>query len=148
MTYVEIKAAISAALNDLFPGIPVYGNDTVEGYNRPCFFLDVIPETDISGVNFQHKYCTVEITKVQRTADEADALDFFNAIERAFYLKLAVGDRKINTSRFAPAWIGDFGNVPTITFELEWFEAVEKRITQPLIEEVITEESVNGITAD
>lgn len=138
ITYTDIKAAITAALNDISPGVPVYGLETVEGYKRPCFFLDIVPELDEGSVNFKHKYCTAEITKVQQTADEADALEFFCAVEQAFYLKLAVKDRKINTSRFSPAWLGEFSNIPTITFEMEWYEAVEKTIKQPYIEQVIT----------
>lgn len=147
--YEDIKAAITAEINRIFPGIPVYGLDTVEGYSKPCFFLDIIPETSEGNINFKHKYCTVTITKVQRAADEADALDFFQKIEQAFYLKLAVKDRKINTNRFAPAWLGEFGNVPTITFEMEWYEAVERVISQPIIEKVytnLTEGEQNGIT--
>lgn len=139
ITYTDIKSAITTALNNIFPGVPVYGLDTTEGYKRPCIFLDIVPELDEGSVNFRHKYCTVEITKVQKSTDEADALDFFLAIEQKFYLKIAVKDRKINTARFTPAWLGEFGNVPTITFEMEWYEAVEKTIKQPYIEQVITE---------
>lgn len=37
MTLKEIKKAVNSALKEKYPGVNIYGADTIEGYVRPSF---------------------------------------------------------------------------------------------------------------
>lgn len=127
MNYKEIKKTISSTIQKLYPGIPVYGIETAKGYEKPCFFISATTHLIDGNHAFKRKGCYIEILMMQIQPDEAQALTFFEAIEKAFYPKLVVGDRSLTTDDFGTEFVGDEENIPCIEFHTEFYEEVEKQ---------------------
>lgn len=142
MTYKEIKAAIVKKLREIELDIPIYGTDTTEGYQTPCFFVSINVELTEGGYNVMEKTLYAEILKVQPAADEVDALEFFQKIEDAFYPKLQVGDRFLTTSDFSHDFEGDHRNVPYIEFQSNFYDAVHHKTDAKTLQEVRLKEDV------
>lgn len=135
MTLKDIKKAVNITLKSKYP-YPVYGVDTVEGYQRPSFFVYATETFSEYTKNAIHKNVDVEIDFIQTIPDESEAMEFFATMGKAFMPKLAVGKRRLNVdgiySRF------EDGNVPVFGFESEFWTAIEKpEETAPLMGEVI-----------
>ncbi len=139
----DIKKAVVSKLKEIYPDYPVYGNDTVDGYSKPCFFVEVSQLFSEGGVNYKYRSCVIEITLVQCIPDEVESLDFFVEIEKAFYPKLEVGDRLLNTSNFAIDWLGENRNIPKVDFDVDYFEATEKEEKQELLTKLRIKEVLN-----
>ena len=136
MTYKEIKKSIISILKSLYLNEKVYGIETVKGYTPPCLFVNITPVVTERSVNVKRKICAVEILRMQRTVDEADALDFFERVEDALHPKLVVGDRYLNTSDFQASYMGEDMNVPLIEFSIEFYERVNKEDNAKLMKKV------------
>ena len=44
-TVSDVKKACTGVLRAAFPNMPVYDNDTVDGYQRPSFFVEIMSST-------------------------------------------------------------------------------------------------------
>lgn len=126
MKYKEIKKTISSTIQKLYPEVPVYGIETTKGYEKPCFFVSTTTHLIDGNHAFKRKGCYIEILMMQDEPNEAQALAFFETIEKAFYPQLVVGDRSLTTDDFSTEFIGDDENIPSIEFHTEFYEEVEK----------------------
>lgn len=142
MTYSDIKKSIIEALRDAFPGEKIYGTDIVKGFKRPCIFVSLSPGLTEETVNIKAKTCYVEILRMQPQPDEDDALAFFEKVEGIFSPKVAVGNRRLNSSDFRATFIGEENNVPQIEFEIDYYVNVEKKETSRMIEQVEIKEEL------
>ena len=145
MTIKEIKKAVNAALKKAHPDCKIYGADTIEGYERPCFFTYVNLTFSESTKNMSHKNVEVTIDYIQRSPDESDGMEFFSKMERLFCLKLDTGDRKLSTSNQQSDFVGDNANIPSFSFDVEFWDAIEKETDNtPLMGELIMKEVTQG----
>lgn len=142
MTYSDIKKSIMQTLREGFPGEKVYGTDSIKGFKRPCLFVSLSPGLTEETVNIKAKTCYVEILRMQPQPDEEDALVFFEKVEGLFSPKVAVGNRRLNSSDFRAAFIGEGNNVPQIEFEIDYYVNVEKKQTNRMIEHVEIKEEL------
>ena len=145
MTLKEIKKAVNVALKKAYPDCKIYGADTIEGYERPCFFTYVKLTFSESTKNMAHKNVEVTIDYIQRSPDESDGMDFFTKMERLFCLKLDAGERKLSTSNQQSDFVGDNANIPSFSFDVEFWDAIEKETDNtPLMGELIMKEVTQG----
>ena len=131
----EIKKAVSDVLQSEFPGTPVYGIDTVEGYKRPSFFVTISLDILEATKNCVHKTAEIEIDYIQPAPDEEKALDFFTKTEQRFLPKLYAGDRKLTTSEFYFDFLGDHGDIPHVEFQTEFWDDWGTEETAELMKE-------------
>lgn len=142
-TVKDIRVALTKALKAEYPNVKVYGFDTVEGYERPSFFVYVTQTFYEPTINVTHKNVNIEINYIQQTPDEADALSFFERMERLFCQKLQVGERFLNTSDLQMYFDGENKNIPCFEMDVEFYSEIEKEPdTTPLMGEVIYDEEV------
>lgn len=145
MTLKEIKKAVNAALKKSYPDYKIYGADTIEGYEKPCFFTYTNLTFSESTKNMAHKNVEVTIDYIQRSPDESDGMDFFTKMEHLFCLKLDTGDRKLSTSNQQSDFVGDNANIPSFSFDVEFWDAIEKETDNtPLMGELIMKEVTEG----
>lgn len=138
MKLTEIKKACISLLQREFKKEYIcYSSMVVEDYQRPCFFTQLKVTTN-EPMNFNSRYIQANfyITIMQKTPDEAEALDLINAIEKLFGLAVAVGDRSVKVTEFDYDFVGTKGNIPEITVELEWCSKIEHEEEAEVIEKV------------
>lgn len=136
MTLKEIKKAVNSALKEKYPDMKIYGADTVEGYTRPSFFVYITQTFSESTKNAFHKNVEVEIDYIQKTANEADGMDFFTAMEKTFGQKLKVGSRNLNTSNMDLNFQGENSNIPVCTFDVEFWDVIPRTDNSKLMKEL------------
>ena len=113
-------------LKAVYPDYPIYGADTIEGYEKPSFFVYVTQTFAEFNANLIHKNVEVEIDFIQREPDESAGMGFFNKMQQVFLKKLKVGTRYLNISNHSFEFLGDHANIPVFSFEIEYYESIEK----------------------
>ena len=125
-TLKEIKRAVVETLKKAYPENKVYGADTVEGYEKPSFFVYVTQTFSEVTKNAVHKNVEIEVDFVQNSPNESEAMEFFEKMERLFHHKLDTGKRKLTTSDLSMEFQGEHQNIPCFFFNLEFWDAFEK----------------------
>lgn len=85
-TITDVKTACTRILNEVFPDVPIYGNDTYDGYKRPSFFTEIRlrgGERKLSRYQKSKGYSFI-VTLFESTHDEAYCLDVYEQIKVAF----------------------------------------------------------------
>lgn len=125
-TYADIIKEVNLILKREYPNIKRYGNDTVDNAVPPYFFVEVVPlGTDRESKNMMHKSCSVKITFVQKIAKQVEALEVIENIFDALGMVLIVGDRRLLVTEYTHDYIEDHGNIPQMSFKLDWYESTE-----------------------
>lgn len=125
-TYADIIKEVNLILKREYPNVKRYGNDTVDNAVPPYFFVEVVPlGTDRESKNMMHKSCSVKITFVQKIAKQVEALEVIENIFDALGMVLIVGDRRLLVTEYTHDYIEDHGNIPQMSFKLDWYESTE-----------------------
>lgn len=126
VTYADIIKEVNLILKREYPDIKRYGNDTVDNAAPPYFFVEVVPlGISRESKNILKKSCSVKITFVQKTIKQVEALNVIEHIFEVLGMTLDVGGRKLLVSDYSHEYIEDHGNIPQISFSLEWYESTE-----------------------
>ena len=126
VTYADIIKEVNLILKREYPSIKRYGNDTVDNAVPPYFFVEVVPlGISRESKNMLKKSCSVKITFVQKTIKQVESLNVIEHIFEVLGMTLDVGGRKLLVSDYSPEYIVDHGNIPQISFGLEWYESTE-----------------------
>lgn len=124
-------------------GYDVYGNEVIEGYNTPSFFLEIKPKsiTVESAVTKKFIY-TILITYNQKVASELDNLTKVDDMMELFGNNLPLSDGKsINLSSFTYEFTGTNANLLKFSMETEYYDKVDPK-TEPY--EIATEININS----
>ena len=125
-TYADIIKEVNLILKREYPDIKRYGNDIVDNAVPPYFFVEVVPlGVNRESKNMLKKSCSVKITFVQKTIKQVEALNVIEHIFEVLGMTLDVGGRKLLVSDYSHEYIEDHGNIPQISFSLEWYESTE-----------------------
>ena len=126
VTYAYIIKEVNLILKREYPDIRRYGTDTVDNAVPPYFFVEVVPlGISRESKNMLKKSCSVKITFVQKTIKQVEALNVIEHIFEVLGMTLDIGDRKFLVNNYSHEYIEDHGNIPQISFDLEWYESTE-----------------------
>lgn len=137
MTIAEVKAGLLAKMQTIFPESKwkYYGMDVVEGFERPCFFTQLkLVDSSPSNFNSRNIQATFYINVMQKSIDEADALDLIQRLQDLFGLAVRIGDRAVHVTNMDYDFIGTDRNIPEISFDLEWGAEISHKENLPLME--------------
>jgi hypothetical protein len=144
LALTDIKTAINTLLINKF-GYKVYGNEVKEGFDKPSFFVELLPNaTNTENQNFTSNLLTVVITYFQDIHSYLDTdlnnIKVYDEIKALFMPKLLVKDRYLTVSDFRYEYTDtDFIQ---IYFNLNYFDTSGRvRDTEP----VATEITINNI---
>lgn len=125
MTLLDIKAAVITALREKYGSVyKVYGNDTTEGYVKPCLFVYIDQTFADRTKNAYHRAAEIEIDCMRKTVKEVESLAFFAEMEELFGGKLEVGDRFLNCTDQSEEYTGEHENIPVFTFTVEYWDQI------------------------
>lgn len=126
VTYADIIKEVNLILKREYPSIKRYGNDTVDNAVPPYFFVEVVPfGINRESRNMMHKSCSVKITFVQKVAKQTEALEVIENIFDSLGMVLIIKDRRLLVTEYTHDYIEDHGNIPQISFKLDWYESTE-----------------------
>lgn len=126
ITYADVIKEVNLILKREYPNIKRYGNDTVDNAVPPYFFVEVVPfGTDRESQNMMHKSCSVKITFVQKIAKQTEALEVVENIFDSLGMVLIIKDRRLLVTEYTHDYIEDHGNIPQMSFKLDWYESTE-----------------------
>lgn len=126
ITYADIIKEVNLILKKEYPNIKRYGNDTVDNAVPPYFFVEVVPfGTDRESQSMMHKSCSVKITFVQKIAKQVEALEVIENIFDSLGMVLVIKDRRLLVTEYTHDYIEDHGNIPQMSFKLDWYESTE-----------------------
>nr|DAM81731.1 MAG TPA: tail completion protein [Caudoviricetes sp.] len=126
ITYADIIKEVNLILKKEYPNIKRYGNDTVDNAVPPYFFVEIVPfGIDRESRNMMHKSCSVKITFVQKIAKQTEALEVIENIFDSLDMVLIIKDRRLLVTEYTHDYIEDHGNIPQISFKLDWYESTE-----------------------
>lgn len=124
--YADIIKEVNLILKREYPNIKRYGNDTVDNAVPPYFFVEVVPfGINRESRNMMHKSCSVKITFVQKVAKQTEALEVIENIFDSLGMVLIIKDRRLLVTEYTHDYIEDYGNIPQISFKLDWYESTE-----------------------
>lgn len=126
-TVSDVKKACTGVLRAAFPNMPVYDNDTVDGYQRPSFFVEILSRGRTSeSARVQRFSFAYVITYFEVTHSEADCLAKYESICSAFMPAVRVfqGQRtRVNVRNVSYSWIGENQDMLQIT--INFHDAIE-----------------------
>jgi hypothetical protein len=126
ITYADIIKEVNLILKREYPNIKRYGNDNVDNAVPPYFFVEVVPyEVSRESQNMLKKSCSVKITFVQKVVKQVEALEVIERIFETLGMTLRIEGRKILVTEYTHEYIEDHGNIPQISFKLDWYESTE-----------------------
>ena len=136
MTLIEVKKGLNEALQTLYSitEYRYYGVDTVEGYQRPCFFTKLQPvQMRPENYNTYLNQVTFFITYIQKEVDEIDAIKKVEEIRELFGLYVKINKRALDVIDFEYDFIGTDKNILEISIDIEWFDKIEYKTNQLLM---------------
>lgn len=139
----DLKRACNGILGKLYPDMRIYGTDTPEIQQRPCFFTEIIPygfryETR----NFARISAAYKITYLEKACSEEDQLQKLAGIRQAFGMTVSAGSRKLLVKEFNHEYAGSHNNILQISITFDWHENTGKPESGELIREVTVRETL------
>ena len=118
ITLKQLKKACNDKVKSTFPAIKVYGNDTIDGYDRPAFFSEILHH----GYSHESKAyaingATFKLTLFEKSHDEEYCLDVFEKLRDSFGMTLQVAERHLLVGEFSYEFIGENANMLQISAE-------------------------------
>lgn len=127
----DIYASVSNLLKGEY-GYKIYGNEVLEGYKNPSFFVQLLPSgIRNASTNFHEESYSIVITYFQAKPDSLDNYKKIDRIRELFGQKLQIGTRLVNVTEYDFDFVGDNKNVLQITVEIEFLNGIRKIDTNP-----------------
>ena len=135
LALTDIKLAINTLLKNKY-GYKIYGREVKEGFDRPSFFVELLPNgTNIENQNFTSNSITVVITYFQDVFSDLDNIKKYDEIKALFMPKLLVKDRYLTVSDFRYEYADT--DYMQIYFNLNYFDTSGRtRDTEPVATEI------------
>ena len=120
----EVKKEMIQVIKNLYPkGYRFYGAEVTEGYEKPSFFTQILPEKmENETKNVRSNVLMFVITYFQKEVDEADMLEKARTIRNAFGMKVKVRDRHINVIDYDYDFVGSDDNILQIRVTVSFFD--------------------------
>lgn len=125
MKLTDLKKSVNSVLKNVFPLISRKSNDTVEGFDKPTFFTQIIPVVSQNEtVNYSSNKVLVIINYFNGDLGEVDNLEMYDEIKRAFGMTLKVNERSFLIRNFVSSTID---GVLQTKFDLDYLVTTDKK---------------------
>lgn len=124
ITLLAIKQAINSAISPT--GLKVYGNEIKEGFDRPCFFVNLTPVTsETFKKDTSENSLLVEIVYFSENRTDLENIKMYDALKKIFAPVLVVGDKKKLVRNFRGEVIDEEDHIYSIKFDLNYYDEIE-----------------------
>lgn len=95
VTLMALTKDINQILRDATK-LRIYGNEVKEGFQRPCFFVQVLPVQDqIESANLERRLITVIIHYFSEHGTDPENLTMADTLRQTFGMIISAGGRKL-----------------------------------------------------
>ena len=133
----DIQKVIISKLKEL--NIDVYANDVKEGFNTPCFFVNIEKfENSFENSNCVKKYLDIYVRYINENTTDIEKIEIIENLENLFIKTLSVNDRvfTLHNKSFSKG-----ENDVELNFGIEYYEFLED-------EEETNSEKMNNFELD
>lgn len=124
----DICTTVNLLLKSKYPSYKTYGHEVVEGFDKPSFFVNLVPNTiSNESVNYKKYSYSIVITYFQDRPNEIDNLNKADEIQALFGYHLKVGDKLLAITDFDYEFVGEYTNILQMSFEMEYMEYNQKQ---------------------
>jgi len=119
VTLTALTKDINQILRDATK-LRIYGNEVKEGFQRPCFFVQVLPVQDrIESANLERRLITVIIHYFSEQATDPENLTMADTLRQTFGMVIAAAGRKFTRG---DARIDTVDGVLQFKFDLSFYD--------------------------
>lgn len=93
LSLVTLKKALVETLKPL--NINIIANEIRSGFEKPAFFISLIPISNDTGINMQERVITVNIHYFSKEKTDIDNLKMIDKLNDLFINQIKVGDRTL-----------------------------------------------------
>ena len=134
----DIQKVITLKLREL--NIEVYANNVKEGFNTPCFFVNVEKfENSLENSNCVKRYLDIYIRYINENISDIEKIEIIEKLENLFLKTLSVNDRVFTLHN--KSFSRDENDYIEFNFGIEYYEFLED-------EEEINSEKMNNFELD
>ncbi len=133
----DIQKVIISKLKEL--NIEIYANDVKEGFNTPCFFVNIEKfENSFENSNCVKKYLDIYVRYINENTTDIEKIEIIENLENLFIKTLSVNDRvfTLHNKSFSKG-----ENDVELNFGIEYYEFLQD-------EEEINSEKMNNFELD
>lgn len=139
----DLKRACNGILGKLYPDMKIYGVDSPEAQQRPCFFTEIVPYgLKYETRNFARISAAYKITYLEKTCSEEDQLQKLSGIRQGFGMTVTVGSRKLLVTEFNHEYAGSHNDILQISITFDWCENTKEPESGDLIRDVTVHEEL------
>lgn len=146
-TIKDIKKAVITTIAKKFT-YHCYEFGVVEGMEMPCFFVRVTGSGEINTKNTYKQNYSVEIVMMYGKEEKGNESKILEDIEKMkhLFLKTVQTEKKIiQVKNLELKYTGERGNIPEMTFDLEFLDSLYEEDTEEIMRFArIKEETTNG----
>lgn len=142
MPNVVKQSAILATIVKLLRaefGYPVYADEVVDGYQKPCFFITASSTMTTQARNWLEKDMQVAILHIPADDEknEIHYMDVIDRIQRLFQIGIPAGDRFLHIASVEDDRMGEEQDLLQITLDIPFVEQVVRpKLTTEIMEEI------------
>lgn len=95
ITYSTIFATVNLVLKNNFPQVNRLENSVRSGFNKPAFFVQLLPITEDAYNNYAEKLVIVNIHYFSDKKTDIDILSMLDGLNSVFVNSIAINDRTL-----------------------------------------------------
>jgi hypothetical protein len=109
LTYKDIITSFTLKLSEVFSDVNVYVDDTVNGVDDSCFYVQLVPMSTIANTKETDKKSLLVSIKYYQEASKSklDLLDMIDLLNNEFNRGIQVKDRFLNFNNIEPNILKD-----------------------------------------
>ncbi len=136
MKVSDILRSVNETLRETF-NIDIHTKETTEGYDRPCFFVDLIPNS-ISQFNkhYDEGSYQILITYADTKREDETLYQIIEQMKALFVRRLKVGDRSLRITSFDYDFVGDNNTQLEFTINIQFMEHIKGKESTDIIQDI------------
>lgn len=117
MNIADVHKSIAETIKSTF-NIPCYARDTKEGGNKPCFFLEINPDSIQRDTKHYDDYSLqIELTYVDTKRNDELFYQIIDTMKELYKHYIKVNDRHLHVNNFDYNYVGD--NDEQLAFQID-----------------------------
>ena len=109
-------------------GYPVYSDEVLEKFKKPCFFITASSTMNPQSVNWMKKELTLQLTYYAKDSEKNEIayMDVIDRVQQLFQVGIQVDDRYLHIESIEDDRAGEEQDILTITIIIPFLEQVVK----------------------
>lgn len=134
VTLIDLNKAINHILKTNFPGHKLYAGEVTEGFERPCFFTQVVPlRSEYETKNYKSDRLMVVINYFNENDTELENIKMHDKLSNIFTMTLKVKGRCFLLQNIRSSIVD---SVLQFRFDLDFLSKVGKQEEHEIMEEL------------